>query len=202
MLEWINEYDTMALLYLNGKHSPFLDEVMWWISKTITWIPLYCILLILIIYRERSYRIIFIILFVAIAVALCDQLSVLIKNLVQRHRPTHNVEIAELVHIVNDYRGGMYGFISSHAANVFGLAAFLSNQFKHYKWSIFLFSWAAVVSYSRIYLGVHYPLDIIFGAVLGILIGTQCYAYYAKTTIFLERKMQIRKEKRAAKNSR
>ena len=200
MFHWLVELDKEAFLYLNSKHSPVWDNVMVWISGEKSWIPLYILLLIIIVYRERPYRFIFTILFVAIVVALCDRISVQIKDhLIQRLRPTHDPEIADLVHIVNNYRGGMYAFISSHAANTFGVVAFLSHQFKNYKWSLFLFVWAAVVSYSRVYLGVHYPLDIICGAILGILIGVQCYFLKVRTAIYIERKIEIRKEKKAAK---
>jgi len=197
MLHWLIEMDKKALLFFNSMHSPEWDRIMVWISGNKSWIPLYVFLLIFIIYKERPYRFIFTILFVAITVALCDPISVLIKNLVERPRPTHNSEIAELVHIVNDYRGGTYGFVSSHAANVFGVAVFLSNQFKNYKWSLFLFAWAAVVSYSRVYLGVHYPLDIICGAMLGALIAIQCYVFKVRTTIYFERRIEISKKKKA-----
>jgi undecaprenyl-diphosphatase len=208
MFESLLEFDKKALLYLNGIHSPVWDNIMWWISETISWIPLYVILLVIIIYKERPYRFLFTLLFVAITVTLCDQISVLIKDyLVQRLRPTHNPEIANLVHLVcsadypNGYRGGNYGFISSHAANVFGVATYLSNQFKHYKWTLFLFAWAVIVSYSRIYIGVHYPFDIIFGAILGVLIGIQCYVFKVKTTVRIEQRIETRqlKKKRAAK---
>jgi undecaprenyl-diphosphatase len=201
MFHWLIDFDKKALLYLNGIHSPAWDNVMWWISGSKSWIPLYIVLLILIIYRERPYRFIFTILFIAITVVLCDQISVLIKNLVERPRPTHDSEIASMVHIVNNYKGGMYGFVSSHAANCFGIATFLANQFKHYKWSLFLFVWAAVVSYSRICLGVHYPLDIICGGVLGMLTGIQCYMFKVRTVVYIERHIEIRKEKRAKRRS-
>ena len=202
MFHWLIELDTKAFLYLNSLHAREWDKIMWWISGDASWIPLYAILLILIIYRERPYRFIFTILFLAIMVALSDQISVLIKNLAERPRPTHNTEIADMVHIVNNYRGGKYGFVSSHAANVFGVATFLSNQFKNYKWTLFLLAWAAVVSYSRIYLGVHYPLDIICGALLGVIIGTQCYVFKVRTAVHIERRIQIRKEKKAEKQKR
>ena len=196
MFQWFIELDKKAFLYLNGIHSPAWDEVMLWVSRTASWIPLYIILLIIIIYRERPLRFIFTILFVAITVLLCDQISVFIKNLVERPRPTHSSDIADLVHVVNNYRGGMYGFVSSHAANVFGVATFLSSQFKHFRWSLLLFAWAALVAYSRIYLGVHYPLDIVCGAALGALTGTQCYVFKVRTAVYFERKSEIRKEKR------
>ena len=197
MFQMLIELDKKALLYINGKHSPLWDNLMYWISGDISWIPLYVVLLLLIIYKERPYRFIFTILFVAIAVALCDQISVLIKNLVERPRPTHNPEIEHLIHIVKNYRGGTYGFVSSHAANVFGVAAFFSNQFKDSRWSFFLYAWAAVVAFSRIYLGVHYPLDIICGATLGAFIGIQCYVFKVRTQVFTERSIQNRKLKKA-----
>jgi len=197
MFNWLIEFDKTVFLYLNGLHSPERDFIMWWVSSDKIWIPLYALLLLMIIYRERPYRFIFTILFVIVAVALCDRISVLIKNFVERPRPSHNPEIAYLIHLVNDYKGGKYGFVSSHAANVFGLATFLSNQFKHFKWSLFLFCWAAIISYSRIYLGVHYPLDIICGALLGILIGIQCYALKVRTAVYIERRVEkIREKKR------
>jgi len=203
MFHWLLELDKKALLYFNSKHSPAWDNVMYWISGDKSWIPLYVVLLLIIIYRERPYRFIITILFVAITVTLCDQISVLIKDqLVQRFRPSRDPEIANLVHIVNNYRGGKYGFVSSHAANVFGVATFLSNRFKNYKWSLFLFAWAAVVSYSRIYLGVHYPLDIICGAVLGLLVGTQCYVFNVRMAVSIEERIQSRKEKKAKRKRR
>jgi undecaprenyl-diphosphatase len=135
----------------------------------------------------------------ALAVALSEQISELIKFLTEHPSPTHDYEIAEMVHTVNNYRGEKFGFVSSNAANVFCVAGFLANQFKSNKWGILLFSWAFLVSYSQIYLGVHYPLDIIFGAVLGALTGIQIYVFKIRTTVFLERQLEIRKEKKRDK---
>ena len=200
MFQWLVELDKKALLYFNSMHSPAWDNVMYWISGNKSWIPLYVILLIIIIYKERPYRFIFTILFVALTVALCDQISGFIKNLVERPRPTHDLEIANLVHIVNNYRGGTYGFVSSHAANVFGVATFLSNQFKHFRWSLFLFVWAVLVAYSRVYLGVHYPLDIICGAILGSLIGIVCYTLKVRTAVYVERIIEDRQSSKRKKS--
>ena len=207
MFQWLIELDKKAFLYFNSIHSLEWDNIMWWVTKTETWIPLHIILLLFIIYKERPYRFIFTILFVAITVTLCDQISVLIKNLVERPRPSHNSEFTELIHLVfrkngEVYRGGTYGFVSSHAANVFGVATFLSNQFKHFRWSLFLFAWAALIAYSRVYLGVHYPLDIICGAMLGILIGIQFYMFKVWTVVHTERYIADRKaEKRQARRA-
>ena len=196
MFSWLLEFDKKAFLYLNGIHSPEWDGLMMWITGNTVWIPFYVFILFMVVYRERPYRFIFTILFVVVTVFFCDQLSTLIKSLVERPRPTHNPEIADLVHVVNNYRGGPYGCVSSHAANVFGVAVFLSNQFKHYRWSLALLGWAAIVSYSRIYLGVHYPLDIICGAVLGALIGIQCYVFKIWTAVYAEKYIEDRKAKR------
>ena len=199
LLERIVEFDKQALLYCNSKHTPVWDNIMSWIAGETSWIPLYVILMIVIIYRERPYRFIITIVFIAITVALCDRTSVLIKNLIERPRPSHDPEIADLVILVNNYKGGVYGFVSSHAANVFGAATFLTNQFKHYKWSFFLFAWAIIVSYSRIYQGVHYPLDIICGATLGVLIGIQCYIFKVKTAVYIDRRVERRQRNKKLK---
>ena len=198
MLNWLLELDKDLFLYLNGKHSPVWDCIMWWISGKTSWIPLYVVLLFIIIYRERPYKFIYAIVFLAIVVLLCDQISVVIKNMLERPRPTHDPIIADMAHIVNDYRGGKFGFVSSHAANCFGVAAFLSFWFKRYKWTLFLMAWATIVSYSRIYLGVHYPLDIICGALLGIMTGVICYVCKIQAMTYIERKIENR---RSRKNS-
>lgn len=181
MLDKLITLDTELFLWLNSHHSPAWDKIMWFISGKLEWIPLYLLLLGYIIYRYR-WRTIAILIATAIAISLADQLSVIaFKETFQRLRPSHNASIMHLVHIVNDYRGGLYGFISNHAADSFTLACLMSLLFRKKYLAILLFAWASIVSYSRIYLGVHYPGDILGGAAFGMLIGWLTYVLYTKT---------------------
>lgn len=193
MLDKLITLDTELFLWLNSHHSPCWDKIMWFISGKVEWLPLYLLLLGYIIYRYR-WRSITILIATAIAISLADQLSVIaFKETFQRLRPSHNPSITHLVHIVNGYRGGLYGFISNHAANSFALACLMSLLFRKKYLTILLFTWASLVSYSRIYLGVHYPGDILGGAVFGTLIGWLTYVLYAKT---ISRIPSILKKKR------
>lgn len=173
MLERLKALDTSFFLYLNGKHNAFFDPIMYWASDKFFWIPFYLIIAILIIriYRKRS---ILIFVGIAILITISDQLaSGLIKPWAERLRPSHNPAIENLVHLSRAGAGGLYGFVSSHAANSFALFAFLSivlcSKFKWLKYVLFL--WAILTSYSRIYVGVHYPGDVLCGAALGIMLG-------------------------------
>jgi undecaprenyl-diphosphatase len=173
MLNHLQDIDTNLFLFFNSLHNSTFDFLMYWISVKWIWIPLYALLLYLII-REYKWKSLLILLFVAIMITLSDQLSVhLFKNTLERLRPCHNPEIMESVHLVKDHCGGLYGFISSHAANSFALAAFLIGFLgKKYKYfTLLIILWAAIVSYSRVYLGVHYPGDIIAGGIFGALLG-------------------------------
>ena len=120
-----------------------------------------------------------IILLVVVLIFLSDWTSVhLFKNIFQRLRPCHNPDIAQLVHLVNNHCGGQYGFVSSHAANVFALAGYTLLIIKNRYFTIGIIFWAILVGYSRIYLGVHYPGDILGGAALGFGIGILVYWLY------------------------
>ncbi|MEN8120123.1 MAG: phosphatase PAP2 family protein [Bacteroidota bacterium] len=178
MLEKLIAFDTELFLFLNGLHNPFMDKIMWWTSETITWIPLYLVVLFFV-FKQLKWKGFLTLLFLILVVVLADQGSVhLFKNVFQRLRPCHNSQIADFVHIVNGKCGGQFGFVSSHAANTFAFAAFSSFFFSLRKYSYFIFIWAAFVSYSRIYLGVHFPGDVLGGAILGILIGYLLFKLY------------------------
>ncbi len=181
MLEFLKNIDTQLFVFLNGIHSPAWDKIMWWITGTNSWIPMYAIIVGYIIYKFR-WKAIITLIFIALVVTLTDQISVQgFKEVFQRLRPCHNPELKNIVHLVNNKCGGKFGFVSSHAANTFGVAFFLSNLFKNRYFSLFIFLWASVVSYSRIYLGVHYPFDILGGAALGCLLGFLVYVAHKFT---------------------
>lgn len=178
-MEYLELIDRQLLLAINGFNSPFLDFIFYHISQTITGMPLYLFIIYYFFKKFSKPRAFQYTVVLVLSVALADLTSVhLFKNLFERYRPSHNTEIQDMLHYVNEYQGGKYGFVSSHAANLFALATFLLLVFKRNALTIFVFIWACLGSYSRMYLGVHYPSDIIGGALLGALIANILYRFY------------------------
>ena len=171
------ELDKNILLWINGHWTEGLDGLMWWVSQSVTWIPLYVLLLGLIVWRYRNWKtVVLMVLAFGVAVGLSDFItSGLIKPWVCRLRPTHEPELDGMVHLVNGYRGGLYGFCSSHAADTMACGLLFSMLYRNKIATTCMMVWVALNCYSRMYLGVHYPLDIVCGLLIGALLAVLVY---------------------------
>nr|WP_295922492.1 phosphatase PAP2 family protein [uncultured Dyadobacter sp.] len=176
--------DQELFLWLNGMHTPWLDTVMYWVTYKFTWIPLYVFLIALTI-RAEGKKGVFMIIAVILAVVVADKItSGLMKPYFLRFRPCHEPTLQGLVHVVTDC-GGSYGFASSHASTSFSLAiVWFSLLRRKVPNMALIFGWSLVYAYSRVYVGVHYPLDILVGALVGLLTG---YCFVQLYYIFLKR---------------
>ena len=181
MIEFLSELDTKLFLFLNGIHSSFFDIWMFRITNKVYWIPFFVLLIIALTVKFKKESL-WIILGAIVCVSLSDLVvSGMMKPFFERLRPSRDPELEGLVHLVNGYKGGRYSFASGHAATSFALATFLWMTVRKSIPSIWIvFVWSVLFSYSRIYLGVHYPGDIITGALIGSFIAwLAARAYFA-----------------------
>jgi undecaprenyl-diphosphatase len=174
-IDTIKALDQEFFLILNGLHNAFFGGFMFAFSQKIVWIP-FMISLVYVLIKQGRRNAVWMISALILCIVLADQISSgIIKDAVQRLRPSRDPSFSALVHIVNGYTGGKYGFVSSHAANTFGFALLSSLLVRRMIYTVTVFLWAAVIAYSRIYLGVHYPLDILGGVFVGGLSALFCF---------------------------
>lgn len=176
MLKEILNYEELAFLYLNNLGCSDYDKFWLYLSNEYYWIPLYLILFLIIFYRFGTKKLLLLLLVLGVGLGISDSLSLYVKETVMRLRPCKNPEFDGKFRLVIESCRGHYCFYSAHASNHFLLASVLSFVFKKYKIvPYFLYTWAILIAYSRIYLGVHFPFDIITGAFVGLT-----FAFFAR----------------------
>ncbi|WP_075589908.1 phosphatase PAP2 family protein [Labilibacter marinus] len=173
------QFDTQLFQLINFFHSKYEDNAFWLISSTIIWVPMYLVIIYTFIKSQKLQSWITIVA-VLLLIVLCDRISTdIFKYGFERLRPSHDPDLMGIVKNVFGYKGGKFGFVSSHATNTMGIAVFTSLIFRNKVFSIFILIWSLVVGYSRIYLGVHFPGDVLGGFMLGALLGYLVYKLYA-----------------------
>jgi len=187
LFDWLNEIDTQLLMLINGNNNSYFDVFFSLFTNKLTWLPLYGIIAILIFHKYKTNGI-WILISILIAITFSDQISGLLKDTIQRLRPGHNSTISELLNLPIGKRG-MYSFVSSHAANSFALAIIIGLLAKSKRVWLSMLIWALLTSYSRVYVGVHYPFDVICGGILGAAFGYGSY----KLLHFFDNRFQRKK---------
>lgn len=184
LVDYIDALDKKLMIFLNSQHTDWLDPIMLFATKKWTWLPFYALLLFYLIWKYKKLVLPFILGLVLTIVAADQLASGVCKPYFKRLRPCHQEILQPKLYIL-DHHAGKYGFISSHASNSFGVAIFLGLAFGGgwYLWGMLI--WASLVSYSRIYVGVHFPLDIFFGGLVGVFCG---YLAYKITLIIVEKR--------------
>jgi len=189
MIETLLEWDHELFLYLNGLGTPSWDTFWQFISHKLSAIPIYLFLLLLSYQKYGLKKTVILIISVALLITVSDQLSNFFKYGLGRLRPCHDPEFMDVMRLVKSRCGGKFSYFSAHAANSFALAIFfwhiLKSELK--SMSLLVLIWACLVAYSRVYIGVHFPLDILTGALLGSLFGW----LFSKLFIFVLRKISL-----------
>lgn len=199
MIEYLNDIDNNLLLALNGAfRSDFLDRFMELFTGKFIWAPMYAAILYILFKNFKPWKAMIYVVGIVLSIVLADQLcATLIRPLVCRLRPSNlSNPISEFVHIVNGYRGGSYGFPSCHAANSFALATYLCLLIPSVRFRRFILAWALVNSLSRLYLGVHYPGDLLVGGIIGSGCGWFSYRLSRLTLIGHKAMVMARADRR------
>ncbi len=179
MVNFLSNLDRLLFLAINGWNHPIFDTFFYFVSETTSWIPLYLLLLYFFQRRYGWRGFGFGLLFIVLLISLADSGSVhLFKNVFERLRPCHQPDLEGMVHLVRGHCGGKYGFISSHAANTMAIALFFGLALRKTWIWIALFTYAFLTGYSRIYLGVHYPFDVLGGFMYGGIAGAWVYLLF------------------------
>ena len=183
-MDWesLIELDRQLLLAVNGSESLYLDTLVHTLTTALTWVPLYVSLFYLVLRNNDSVvKILLIVGSAALCVILAGTIDdTIVKPLVGRWRPAHDPQIGAVVDIVNDYRGGRFGFFSAHACNTFSIAVFFSILVRSRLLALFLVTWSFINCWTRLYLGVHFPGDILVGLVWGAIVGIGVYYLYKR----------------------
>ena len=184
LLSMLKAMDTMVFLTVNSHHNAYFDSVMWLVSGKLIWVPMY-VSLFFVLLKNYSYKVVFtILLAIGVVILFTDSFTAqVIRPWVCRLRPSNlDNPMSSMVHIVDGYRGGAYGFPSNHASNTWGLAFFITFLFRRYKLTFFFFLWALLVCYSRMYLGVHYFGDLLIGGLLALVGASTVFYVFRKVS--------------------
>lgn len=177
MIESLNSLDTSIFLFFNGIHSTFFDRFMMLFTDRFIWVPFYAFIAFAVVRSCGWRRGLFYLAAIGLAITLTDQTcSSIIRPMAERMRPSNLMNpLSEFARVVDDYRGGDFGFPSCHAANSFSLAVFITLLFPRWRVGALMFGWALLNSYSRLYLGVHYPGDLFIGSLIGVAFAFICW---------------------------